>query len=172
LPELRLPPPTERIRFRALTLDYLEVMCELLGDPEVMRHYPHPMDRAEAQGWIEKGLARYERDGCSFYALESLATGEFLGQCGILIQEVEGVNETEVGYLLLRKHWHKGYATEAARACRDFARVGFGYDRIISLIRPENTPSQNVAKRLGGVLEETVMWRDYMHGVWVLGRNG
>ncbi len=142
-------------------------MCELLGDPEVMRHYPHPMDRAEAQGWIEKGLARYERDGCSFYALESLATGEFLGQCGILIQEVEGVNETEVGYLLLHKHWHKGYATEAARACIDFARKERGVSRVISLINPENTPSQNVARRLGAAIEKQIIKWDLPHDVWL-----
>lgn len=135
-----------------------------------MRHYPHPMDRAEAQGWIEKGLARYERDGCSFYALESLATGEFLGQCGILMQEVEDVNETEVGYLLLYKHWHKGYATEAARACRDFARTERGAERVISLINPSNTPSANVARRLGATIEKTIIKWDVPHDVWVHAR--
>lgn len=164
---IALPPRTERICFRKLTLDYLDPMCELLGDPEVMRHYPHPMDRAEAQQWIERGLARYEKDGCSFYALESLATGEFLGQCGILIQEVEGVNETEVGYLLLRKHWHKGYATEAARACIDFARTARGAARVISLINPENIPSQNVARRLGASIEKRIIKWDAPHDVWL-----
>jgi RimJ/RimL family protein N-acetyltransferase len=108
------PPPSARIRYKPLTLDFLDAMCELHGDAEVMRHYPNVMSRAETQQWIERSLARMERDGHSFYALESLETGEFLGQCGILLQEVEGVNEAEVGYLLLRKHWHKGYATEAA----------------------------------------------------------
>lgn len=162
-----LPPPTVRIRFHELTLEYLDVMCELLGDPEVMRHYPHPMDRVESQAWIERGLARYEKDGCSFYALESLVTGEFLGQCGILIQEVEGVHETEVGYLLLRKHWHKGYATEAARACRDFARSNRGVERVISLINPENTPSQNVARRLGATIEKRIIKWDVPHDVWL-----
>lgn len=142
-------------------------MCELLGDPEVMRHYPHPMDRAESQAWIERGQARYEKDGCSFYALESLETGEFLGQCGILIQEVDGVHETEVGYLLLRKHWHKGYATEAARACRDFARSDRGVKRVISLINPENTPSQNVARRLGATIEKRIIKWDVPHDVWL-----
>lgn len=142
-------------------------MSELLGDPIVMKHYPHPMDRAEAQQWIERGLARYERDGCSFYALESLATGEFLGQCGILIQEVEGVNETEVGYLLLRKYWHKGYATEAARACLEFAHSERKAERVISLIVPENVPSQNVARRLGAVIEKQIIKWDLPHDVWL-----
>jgi RimJ/RimL family protein N-acetyltransferase len=153
--------------FRALTLDYLDVMCELLGDPEVMLHYPHPMNREETQQWIERGLMRYERDGCSFYALESRDTGGFLGQCGILIQEVEGVNETEVGYLLMRKHWHKGLATEAARACRDFARSDRKRERVISLISPENIPSQNVAKRLGAVIEKRIVKWDAPHDVWL-----
>lgn len=150
-----------------MTFDYLDVMCELLGDPEVMRHYPHPLDRAETQGWIERGLARYERDGCSFYALESLETGEFLGQCGVLIQMVEGVPETEVGYLLVRRHWHKGYATEAARACINFAHSERSAPRVISLINPENIPSQNVARRLGAEIEKRVIWYDLPHDVWL-----
>lgn len=165
--EIALPPPTERLRFRPLTLDYFDAMCELLGDPEVMRHYPHPLDRTETQAWIDRGLARYERDGCSFYALELLATGEFLGQCGVLIQEVEGVHETEVGYLLLHKHWHKGYATEAARACRDFARSVRGAARVISLINPENIPSQNVARRLGASIEKRVLFWKEPADVWL-----
>lgn len=115
-------------------------------------------------------MARYKADGHAFYLCQLLETGEVVGQVGILAQDVNGTPEKEVGYLLKKKFWHQGYATEAARACRDYARSGFGYDRIISLIRPENTPSVNVAKRLGGVFEETVLWRDYLHGVWVLGR--
>lgn len=162
-----LPPPTERIRFRALTLDYLEPLCDLLGDPEVMRHYPHPIDRTETQGWIERGLMRYERDGCSFYALELNATGEFIGQCGVLMQDIDSVDETEVGYLLLRKHWHHGYATEAARACIAFARAVRGAERVISLIRPENVPSANVAKRLGATIEKQIIKWDHPHDVWV-----
>jgi len=170
LADIEVPPTTERIRFRALTLDYLDVMSEQLSDPEVMRHYPKPLTREEAQVWIERGMMRYERDGHSFYALESLATGEFLGQCGILKQDVNGTTEMEVGYLLVRKHWHQGLATEAARACLDFARYHFGYERVISLIAPENTPSSNVAKRLGAKLEKSVTWHDWPHDVWVLGR--
>ncbi|MCB1060491.1 MAG: GNAT family N-acetyltransferase [Calditrichaeota bacterium] len=162
-----VPPPSERIRFAPLTLDYLDVMCDLHGDAEVMRHYPNVFTREETQQWIERSLARMERDGHSFYALESLETGEFLGQCGILLQEVEGVFEAEVGYLLMRKHWHKGYATEAARHCRDFARSRFCYKRVISLISPENIPSQNVAKRLGAGIEKRIIKWDLPHDVWL-----
>lgn len=164
---LILPPPTERIRFRALTLDYLDVMCEQLGDVQVMRYYPKPLNREETQGWIERGMMRYERDGHSFYAIESLATGEFLGQCGLLRQDVNGTFEMEVGYLLMRKHWHKGYATEAARASLEFARSHFGSERVVSMIVPENAPSQNVAKRLGAQIEKSVIWHDYPHDVWL-----
>ena len=148
----------------------VDELFEMLGDPDVMRHYPNVMTHRDAAIWLEKCLARYKTDSHAFYLCESLETCEVVGQVGILAQDVNSTQEKDVGYLLKKKFWHQGYATEAARACRDFARAGFGYDRIISLIRPENTPSIKVAKRLGGVLEETVMWRDYMHGVWVLGR--
>jgi RimJ/RimL family protein N-acetyltransferase len=54
-----------------------------------------------------------------------------------------------VGYLISRPFWRRGFATEAARACRDYAFMVLARDRVISLIRPENGPSQAVARRLG-----------------------
>jgi RimJ/RimL family protein N-acetyltransferase len=72
-----------------------------------------------------------------------------VGQVGLLIQNVEGVEEKEVGYLIHRPFWHRGFATEAALACLDHAFVVLGRQQVISLIRPENLSSQGVARKLG-----------------------
>ena len=45
--------------------------------------------------------------------------GEMIGQCGITLQRIDDDEVTEVGYLFQRAHWHRGYALEAAAACRD-----------------------------------------------------
>ena len=66
-----------------------------------------------------------------------------------MLQEVEGDELPEVAWLLHRPFWGSGYATEAASATRDAAFTRWRYGAVISLIRPENVPSQKVAQRIG-----------------------
>src|SRR6185436_17997483 len=99
------------------------------------------------------------------------ATGEPVGQIGVVRQTVKGADETEVGYLLARAFWGQGLATEAARACRDHALQALGRSRVISLIRPENLPSCRVAERMGmRVADRTPHW-GFDHLVYAISRE-
>jgi len=71
---------------------------------------------------------------------------KLVGDCGLVIQEVDGIEELEVGYHFNRKYWGRGFATEAARACMDYAFERLGRRRVISMIRPDNAPSRRVAE--------------------------
>ena len=93
--------------------------------------------------------SRYARHGHGLWLVLDKASGEPVGQVGLLIQNVQSVEEKEVGYLVHRPFWRRGFATEAARACRDYAFDAMGRQRVIALIRPENVPSQGVARKLG-----------------------
>ena len=64
-------------------------------------------------------------------------------------QTVNGAEECEVGYLIHRPFWRHGFATEGARACRDYAFTTLGKPRVVSLVRPDNSASQAVARNLG-----------------------
>ena len=77
------------------------------------------------------------------------ATNEFIGQCGLLVQEVDGAEELEIGYSILPRHWNKGYATEAAIKCRDFAFSNAFKDSLISIVHIENFKSEKVALKNG-----------------------
>ncbi len=94
-------------------------------------------------------MKRYARHGHGLWLVLDKANGQPVGQAGLLIQNVEGVEEKEVGYLIHRPSWRRGFATEAARACLDHAFNLLGRQQVISLIRPENLPSQGVARKLG-----------------------
>jgi [ribosomal protein S5]-alanine N-acetyltransferase len=72
-----------------------------------------------------------------------------IGRCGLLIQDVEDGTENEIAYLLGSEWWRRGYATEAAIAIRDHAQSQLGFERLISLIAPDNVASQAVARRIG-----------------------
>lgn len=75
-------------------------------------------------------------------------SGALLGDCGITLQETSAGLEPEIGYHLWRDHWGKGYAVEAATACRNHALSALGLSRIVSIVRPDNVPSRRVAERV------------------------
>jgi len=143
------PKATDRLEFRPLGLDDLDDLAALLGDPVVMRYYPRVRDRAEARDWITWNQGLYERVGYGLWAVTLRETGEFVGDCGLTPQEVEGVTDVEVGYHVRADRQGHGYATEAAAACHDHARDVLGVSRLIAIIHPENVPSQRVAEKIG-----------------------
>ena len=144
-----VPPPTPRLAFREMTPDDLDDVAALLGDPEVMRYYPHPKDRAEALAWIAWNQRLYREHGFGLWLLNLRDGGEFVGDCGLTPQQVDGVTEVEVGYHVRADLQGRGYATEAAAACRDHARDVLAVRRLVAIIVPDNTPSRRVAERIG-----------------------
>jgi RimJ/RimL family protein N-acetyltransferase len=156
------PPPTPRLAFREMTHDDLDDMAGLLGDPEVMRYYPRPKSRDEALAWIAWNQRLYREYGVGLWLVTLRDSGEFVGDCGLTPQQVDGAAEIEVGYHVRAALQGRGLATEAAAACRDHARDVLGVDRLIAIIDPRNRPSQRVAEKLGLVVE-----RDSdNHGRW------
>lgn len=89
--------------------------------------------------WIDWTLGNYERHGTGLWIVENKGTGEFLGQCGIVPQEVEGVSEMEIGYLFARRAWGNGYATEAAAACKRYGFEELNLQKLVSLTDRHDT---------------------------------
>ncbi len=148
-----VPPPTPRLAFREMTPDDLDDMAGLLGDPQVMRFYPYAKSRQEAGAWIAWNQRLYRDHGFGLWLLTLHERGEFVGDCGLTPQPVDGVTEIEVGYHVRPSLQARGLATEAAAACRDYARDVLGLERLIAIIDPGNRPSQRVAEKLGLVAE-------------------
>ena len=140
---------TARLRLRQLVADDRDFMAEMLADAEVMRYYPRRLTRELSSDWIARQMARYQADGYGLWLAEEKATGDPVGQVGLVRQEINGADECEVGYLIHQPYWRQGFATEGALACRDYAFTTLHKPRVISLVRPENAASQGVAKKLG-----------------------
>ena len=142
-------PESARLRYREMSLDDLDELAGLLGDREVMTYYPAPMTRQDATRWIEWNQGLYRSRGHGLWVLTLRESGEFVGDCGLTPQMVDGVEELEVGYHVTPARQGQGYATEGAAASRDFARTVLGAKRLVAIIHPENRPSQRVAEKIG-----------------------
>ena len=140
---------TEPLKLRKMTTDDVDNLLLIVSDPVAMQYYPSTMDRDEAIAWIRRTQMNYERRGLGFWIVERKADGTFLGQCGLIPQELEGVVETEVAYLFARASWGQGFATEAAMACRDWGFTHLDVPRLVSIISIYNAPSMRVAERNG-----------------------
>ena len=147
------PRPTMRLAFREMHPADLDDMATLLGDPRVMRYYPQPKSRQEAAAWIAWNRRLYRDHGFGLWLLTLRETGEFVGDCGLTPQQVDGVTEIEVGYHVRAALQGRGLATEAAAACRNHVRDVLKVDRLIAIIDSRNRPSQRVAEKLGLVVE-------------------
>jgi RimJ/RimL family protein N-acetyltransferase len=148
---------TERLSLRTMTLNDVDNLLQIFSDPVAMRHYPSTIDRAGAVEWVERNLGHYNRHGAGFWIVERTADALFLGQCGLIPQKTDDGMETEVAYLFARHVWGHGYATEAARACRDWGFHHLDVPRLVSVISVHNTPSIKVAERNGMVLSTSLM---------------
>jgi [ribosomal protein S5]-alanine N-acetyltransferase len=163
---------TPRLLLREMSPADLDFVAAMLAHPEVMRYYPKCYSRDEAAVWIERQMRRYARHGHGLWLAIEKATGEPVGQVGLLIQRVHGVEEKEVAYLIHRPFWQRGFATEAGRAARDYAFDVLNRQRVFALIRPENVPSIAVARKLGMTEEpDRIQHSGFEHIVFSVARR-
>lgn len=148
-----------RIILRKMTQRDITHLMHIFSDPVAMLYYPRTRSRPEAEQWIARTQYYYRNFGHGMLMVQRRGDGQVLGQCGIVPQEVGGELEREIGYLFKRKFWGQGFATEAALLIRDWGFITLKAHRLISLINPQNSPSQRVAARIGMELIAPVFWR-------------
>jgi RimJ/RimL family protein N-acetyltransferase len=162
---------TERRRlrpFRDADFDAYATMC---ADPGVMRYLGdgRTLDREDAWRQMAMFAGHWALRGFGTWAVEEKSSGAFVGRVGL--HYPEGWPDREVGWTLLRSHWGRGYATEAARAALGHAFDALGWDRVISLIHPDNARSILVAERLGERCERETTVRGLTARVYALARR-
>jgi ribosomal-protein-alanine N-acetyltransferase len=159
---------TERLFLRPFASGDEIGLFAILCDPETMRYYPRPKTPEEVTLWVVRFRDSFLDRGVGLFAVSLKASGELVGDCGTVEQEVEGNQEIEVGYHVRRDHWNLGLATEAARATIGYAFRELNVRRVISLIRPENLASRRVAEKNGLTVDKVLFWRGYDHCVYQL----
>ncbi|MBN8209091.1 GNAT family N-acetyltransferase [Bacillus sp. NTK071] len=140
---------TDRLIIREMEENDCDCLLEIFSDREAMKYYPSLKNRVETMKWIQWTMNHYKKYGFGLWIVEEKEQEKFLGQCGLVLHKIQKSVEVEIGYLFARQHWGKGYATEAAKACKAYGFEHLELPKLLSLIDPLNQPSIKVAERIG-----------------------
>jgi RimJ/RimL family protein N-acetyltransferase len=152
---------TERLRLTAFAERHFEAYASMLADSSSTRFVGdgEPLDRMNAWRSMAMLLGHWQLRGFGMWAIELKDTGEFVGRVGL--HRPEGWPDLELGWMLMPSQRRHGYATEGARAALGFAFRELNAQRLVSLIRSDNTAAERVARRLGGRQATTI---DFLGG--------
>jgi RimJ/RimL family protein N-acetyltransferase len=142
---------TERLLLRRWRAEDRDPFAELNADPEVMQYFRGTLDRQASDAFADRIEAGFDKLGYGLWAVEIIATGEFIGFTGLVLQTFEAhfTPAVEVGWRLARSAWGHGHATEGARAALEFGFGTGGLDEIVSMTTVTNRRSQAVMERIG-----------------------
>ncbi|HBR54652.1 MAG TPA: N-acetyltransferase [Flavobacteriaceae bacterium] len=124
---------------------------EMCHDTEVMRYFPSLLSAQESLALIERLKAHHKKHGFTYFAVDVLETGEFIGFCGLAVQawQSEFTPGVDMGWRLKKSAWGKGYATEAAKTCLHAAEHTFDLQEVFAFTPDLNLSSQHVMKKIG-----------------------
>ncbi len=140
---------TKRLYMREMTLDDFDALYAVLADSDIMQHYPYTFDEQRVKNWILKNIERYEIFGFGLWAVCQKQDNKMIGDCGLTMQNINGVIKPEIGYHIAKAYQRQGYAKEAAGACRDWTFQNTPFGKIYSYMRAENIASIATAKSIG-----------------------
>jgi len=154
---------SERLFYRRITEQDFDTWLEFCNYPNSVKYIfsqkqlevEDPIERCKI--WFDRVFHRYQNNLGGMNALIDKQTGQFVGQCGLLIQTIEEKEELEIGYSLIPAFWGKGFATEAARKCKVFAFENGFSSSLISMIHIDNHASVKVAIANGMHLDKRIV---------------
>jgi RimJ/RimL family protein N-acetyltransferase len=143
---------TQRLVLSKLALDDAAFILELLNEDGFLRFIGDKGVRtlADARDYLQKGpIESYQRNGFGLYAVRAQQGGTAapLGICGLVKRE--GLQDPDIGFALLARHWARGYAVESAAAVLDHGTRTLKLPRIVAITSPDNWDSIRVLERIG-----------------------
>jgi ribosomal-protein-alanine N-acetyltransferase len=168
---------TERLLFRKITEQDFDTWLAFCKYPDSLKYIfsqeqlkvEDPIERCRI--WFNRVFNRYENGLGGMNALIEKQTGAFVGQCGLLIQTIDDMEELEIGYSLMPAFRGKGYANEAAIKCKEFAFANDYATSLISVIVPENTDSIKVALNNRMKLDKTTTSNGDVVNIYRINKN-
>jgi len=152
---------SERLSFRQLEQSDFDEWLKFCEDSDSLKYIwltDNDSANEKCKVWFDKVFNRYNNHLGGMNALIEKSNSKFVGQCGLLIQTVDGIEELEIGYSLMPGFRGKGYALEAAKKCKDYAFENNLTESLISIIHIDNKESEKVAVKNGMKLDKTTTY--------------
>ena len=140
---------TERLILREMNFDDFDALYSILSDPVNMKYYEKPYDENGTIRWINWNLDNYKTYGFGLFAVILKETNQMIGDCGVTMQIINKKIRPEIGYHFNLNYHNKGYATEAAKAVKEYMFKNTTFKELYTYTTKENLPSQKVAIKNG-----------------------
>ena len=142
---------SERLGFRNWEQKDFNDLYELCSNEKVMEYFPSALSEEDTQSFLDRLITHYNIRGYNYFVVELLETSEIIGFTGLAYQDwdSEFTPAIDIGWRLKTSAWGKGYATEGAKECLNFAKEVLGLSEVISTCILQNKPSENVMKKIG-----------------------
>ncbi len=163
---------TKRLILRELSHDDFDTLYDILSDFETMKYYPSPYDKNGVERWINWSIENYKTFGFGLWAVVLKETNEMIGDCGLTMQIINKKIRPEIGYHLNKKYHNQGYATEAAKAVKDYIFINTTFNTLYTYTNADNAASSSVALKNGMSLIEEYSDNDEKLKVYAITREG
>ena len=142
---------SERLGFRNWTSADIEPLATLNADPTVMKFFPSTNTYEQTSAFVERMQAQFLAKGFCYFAVDELQSGNFIGFIGISAQNYPAhfTPCVDIGWRLQQSAWNKGYATEGAKRCLQYAFEVLTLEKIYAVAPKINLPSENVMRKIG-----------------------
>jgi len=143
---------TNRLILRLMNENDVDDMLRIFTDENVLKSFGlQSFSREQMKMWVDRNLSHQNKYGYGLFSVILKSNQELIGDCGLEHTKFEGRPCVEIGYDFLSKYWNQGYATEAAKAVRDYAIRELNIDpkSVCSFIRTNNKASQRVSEKIG-----------------------
>ena len=144
---------TERLFIRQFSMDDIEDFYRLHGDEEIMRYIRAPKTREQATEFLIENIEMYKtQPGLGRWAMLAADQSTTIGSFAVI--PVKDSTDIQLGYVLFKENWGKGYASEAVKGGLDYARTRLNLESIAGITEIANTASQQVLLKNGFVFEK------------------
>lgn len=134
---------------RPYSIDDVDALHKILSDKITMSFWPAPFTKEQTSRWLERSIKSYAENGFGRFAVQLKESGKLIGDCGIMVSELDENQENDLGYIIYHNYWGRGFGTEAAQACLNYAFNELGLTRMAANMAFDNFSSIRVAEKIG-----------------------
>jgi len=142
---------SERLGFRVWNLSDIDKMHEINSDEKVMEFFPNIPTKEQSSEFIHRMIRQFKNKGFCYFAVDIIENNDLIGFIGLSEQTYEAAFTpcVDIGWRIKRSEWNKGFATEGAKKCLEYALINLKLENVYSITPKINTKSEHIMMKIG-----------------------